>query len=147
MTALTIEPRFDRRQLPDRRRQATTLWQALRGRGRRRGFRRAGEGTNVYVDRVAPLGAGLALMVFTASALDAWLTLLYLAQGGQEANPFMAFVLQYGAVAFVVVKMALTGLGVWLLAAHQQFALARKGLQAVAAMYLLLMGYHLWLIS
>jgi hypothetical protein len=146
MTALTMETPFDRRQLPDRRQRPTTLWQAMRWRGRRSGFRRAGEGLNAYVDRVAPRGVALVLTVLTASALDAWLTVAHLQQGGQEANPIMAFILLYGDAPFVAVKMALTSFGVWLLAAHYQFSLARKGLHAMAAMYLLLLGYHVLLI-
>lgn len=146
MTALTTEVQYDRRQLPDRRQAPTTLWQAMRWRGRRSGFRRAGEGLNAYVDHVAPRAAGLVLMVLIASALDAWLTLVHLQQGGQEANLFMALVLRYGDAPFVAAKMALTSVSVWLLAAHQQFALAWKGLHAMAVVYLLLMGYHVLLI-
>jgi hypothetical protein len=94
---------------------------------------------------VAPRGVVLVVMVLTASALDAWLTLIHLQHGGQEANPVMAFVLLYGYSPFVTVKMVLTGMGVWLLAAHQQFSLAWKGLHAMAAIYLLLIGYHMLL--
>ncbi len=147
MTALTIDAQLDRRQWPDRRQHPTALWQAMRWRGRRSGFRRAGEGVNTYVDRMAPRGVILVLLVLTASALDAWLTLVHLQQGGEEANPLMAFVLGYGDMPFVAIKMALTSIGVWLLAAHQQFPLARKGLHAMAAIYLLLMGYHGLLMS
>ncbi len=86
MTALTMEAQLDRRQLPDRRQHPTSLWQAMRWRGRRRGFRRAGEGMNAYVDCVAPRGVALVLMVLIASTLDAWLTIAHLQQGGQEAN-------------------------------------------------------------
>jgi hypothetical protein len=142
MTALTMEAPFDRRQLLDRRQCVTSLWQALRWRGRRRGFRRAGEGLNAYVDGVAPRGVALVLLLLITSALDAWLTMVHVQQGGQEANPIMAFVLLYGYTPFIAVKMALTSVGAWLLAVHQQFPLAWKGLHGMAAIYLLLMGYH-----
>jgi hypothetical protein len=42
--------------------------------------------------------------------------------------------------------MVLTSIGGWWLAAHQQFSLAYQGLHAMAAIYLLLMGYHLLMI-
>jgi hypothetical protein len=43
-------------------------------------------------------------------------------------------------------KMVLTGLGAWILAAHQQFRLAIRGLYGFAIGYSLLLGYHLLLI-
>jgi hypothetical protein len=82
-----------------------------------------------------------------ASALDAGLTLLHLHTGGQEANPCMALLLVYGQAPFVCVKMALTGMGVWCLAAHQQFSLALRALHSIAGLYLLLLAYHLLLLS
>ncbi len=59
----------------------------------------------------------------------------------------MAFVLAYGYAPFVTVKMAMTCMGTWLLAAHQRFPLAWKGLHAMAMIYLLLMGYHVLLLQ
>ena len=148
MTALAMASQIDRRQLPDRRQQPTSLWGALRSQERRRqGFRRAGEGMNTYVDCVAPRGVVLALIVLVASALDAWLTLGHLQRGGGEANPVMAFVLTYGESPFVTVKMAITCVGAWLLAAHQYFPLAWQGLHAMAMIYLLLMGFYIFLLQ
>ncbi len=148
MIAFELEPQFDRRQLSDRRQQPTSLWAVLQWQGRRRkGFRRAGEGLNTYVDCVAPRSMVLALIVLIASALDAWLTIEHLQRGGGEANPVMAFVLTYGDVPFIIVKMAITSVGAWLLAIHQGFPLAWKGLHVLAMIYLLLMGYHLFLLQ
>ena len=58
-----MAPSFDRRQLQDRRRHPTTLWRALRWRGRRTGFRRVGEGHQAYVDGLARQTVVLALLV------------------------------------------------------------------------------------
>ena len=137
----------DRRQLADRRRQPTSLWSTLRWRGRRRGFRRAGEGANAYVDCLTPRVIGLAALILASSVLDAGLTLLHLQAGGQEANPCMALLLVHGQAAFVGVKMALTGMGVWCLAAHQQFALAWQALHGLACVYLTLLACHLLLLA
>lgn len=146
MTALAMKSQFDRRQLPDRRQQPSSIWGTLRWEGRRRkGFRRAGEGVNTYVDRIAPRSMWLASVVLIASALDAWLTLEHLERGGGEANPVMAMVLAYGNTPFVAVKMAMTSIGAWFLAVHYRFPLARNGLHAMASVYLLLMGYHVFL--
>jgi hypothetical protein len=119
----------------------------LRLRGRRRGFRRAGEGTNTYVDCLTPRVIGLAALILASSALDAALTLLHLQAGGQEANPCMALILVYGQAPFVGVKMVLTGMGVWFLAAHQQFSLALRALYGIVGLYLALLAYHLLLLS
>lgn len=136
----------NRRRLPDRRWQSTTLSSTFRLCGRRQMFRREGEGGDTYVDWLAPRISGLAVFVLVSSILDAYLTILHLQRGGYEANPFMALVLTYGYTPFIAVKMLTTGLGAWLLAAHQQFALAWKALHGLAGVYLLLLIYHVILI-
>jgi hypothetical protein len=92
-----------------------------------------GEGRYIYVDWLAPRIAGLALFILTSSFLDALLTLLHVQRGGQEVNPLMALALHQGDAVFVAAKMAATGSGVWLLAAHQHFphvSTVLHGLQA-----------------
>jgi hypothetical protein len=89
----------------------------------------------------------LALWVCLASVLDAYMTLCHLQAGGHEGNPPMAWVLVYGATVFCWVKIGLTSLGTWVLAAHQQFPLAHRGLQGRALGYGMLLLYHLMLVS
>jgi len=137
----------ERRVLPDRRVRPTTFWGALRWRGRRRGFRRAGEGHRTYVDCLAPRTVGLTLGVFLASLMDAGLTLHQLGQGGSEANTLMAWVLTNGEALFLGLKIGMTGLGVWFLAAHQQFTLARYGLYGLSLVYGVLLSYHALLLG
>ncbi|GIX45897.1 MAG: hypothetical protein KatS3mg131_0108 [Candidatus Tectimicrobiota bacterium] len=141
------EVAMDRRLLPDRRQRPTTLWSALRWRGRRRGFRRHGEGQNSFVDCPAPTTVALVLGVIVLSASDALLTLLHLGNGGGEANPLMAFTLNYGHTTFVGLKMAVTCLGAWVLGALQQFVLARFVLYFLIVVYTVIMGMHaaIWL--
>lgn len=136
----------ERRYLADRRKQPTSLRSALRLQGRRQGFRRAGEGLCAYVDCLAPRVMALVVFVLVCSALDAYLTILHLQHGGQEANPLMALVLAYGDTLFVGIKMALTGAGVWFLAAHQQFPLALRALHGFTCLYVVLLAYHLVLL-
>jgi hypothetical protein len=135
-------PATERRQQADRRARPTSFWGALRGNGQRKGFRRAGEAHNTYVDCPSPPVVMLLFAVLTCSILDAVLTLLFLERGGEEANPVMAFVLAYGITPFVGLKMALTGIGAWFLAAHQHFPLAFKGLCLLAGGYVLLLFIH-----
>ena len=87
----------------------------------------------------------LALCVFVGSLLDALLTLGHLAHGGAEANPWLACSLTYGTARFLLLKMGLTGAGVWILAAHHQCPLAVRGLNGVALVYGAVLVYHLLL--
>ncbi len=133
----------------DRRIQPTSFWNTLRLRGRRRSFRRLSEGMNQFVDCPAPTVIALAVGVTIGSALDALLTLLYIANGGGEANPFMAMALAQGDMTFISIKMSLTCVGAWALSALQQFPLANRILHGLALMYVGLLGLHMliWLTS
>ena len=142
VTAFQQQP-LDRRRLPERRAHPTTFFRALRWRGRRQGFRRAGEGHHAYVDCLARRNVVLAILVFVGSLLDALLTLRHLQHGGQEANPWLALALAHGTPRFLQLKIGLTGGGVWLLAAHQQFPLAQRGLHGLALGYGVVLIYHL----
>lgn len=137
---------YERRHLPDRRRQPTLLRSTLRLQGRRQGFRRAGEGLCTYVDCVTPRVVGLVTCVLVCSVLDACFTILHIQDGGEETNPLMALTLAYGYTPFVSIKMLLTGAGAWFLAAHQQFPLALHALYGLTYLYLALLVYHLFLL-
>ena len=138
-----MEPPLDRRKLPDRRSCPTTLWSALRSRGRRTGFRRAGEGHQVYVDSLSWRVVTLAAFVCVCSHLDALLTLRYLQDGGSEANPLLSLILTHSPSLFLPFKIGITGVAVWLLAAHQQWPLAARGLQGLTLGYGVVLVYHL----
>ncbi len=92
MTAFAIESQFDRRQLSDRRQRPTSLWGTLRWQGRRRkGFRRAGEGINAYVDCVAPRGMAARLnrhRRLCARCLANYWTFRAGGRGGQSRHGF-----------------------------------------------------------
>lgn len=85
------------------------------------------------------------MLLFTvvgASVLDAFLTLLFIQDGGQEANPLMAVLINNGEAQFVGIKMTLTGLGAWFLAAHEYFAMAYNGLHVLAVGYVGILLIH-----
>ena len=136
-------PVLNQRLLPDRRARPTMFFSVLRWHGRRQGFRRAGEGRHTYVDCLARRIVVLALLVYMCSLLDALLTLRHLQDGGREANPVLAMALTDGTSLFLQLKIGLTGVGVWWLAAHQQFPLAQRGLQGLTLGYGVLLVYHL----
>lgn len=132
----------DRRQQPDRRAHPTTFWSLLRFGGERKGFRRAGEAYQAYVDCPSQRVVVLVFIVVGASVLDALFTLLFMHDGGAEANPLMAVVINHGEAHFVAIKMVLTGIGAWFLAAHRYFPLAFRGLHVLAASYVGLLLIH-----
>jgi len=129
------------------RRKATTIWGSLRFGGRRQSARRAGEGEDIYVDQPARRVTLLVIVILGCSILDALLTLLYLEQGGSEANPIMAVAIDSGQAWFVAFKMLLTVVGAVMLAIHQNFRLGLRGLYGMAIIYVALLFYHgiLWL--
>jgi formate hydrogenlyase subunit 3/multisubunit Na+/H+ antiporter MnhD subunit len=88
----------------------------------------------------------LALAVLSGSLLDAYLTIRYVQQGGSEANPLMAWAMAQGEAVFLGLKMGLTGLGTWFLAAHQQVPLAYQGLHGLVLVYLVLCGCYVVLL-
>jgi hypothetical protein len=140
------EQSLERRSLADRRTRPTTFMSALRWKGRRKGFRRAGEGRHAYVDCLVRRIVGLAVLVCMGSFLDALLTLLHLESGGCEANPLMDVALAHGTTLFVALKLGITCVAAWFLAVHQQFSLAYRGLHGLALGYGVLLVYHLTLV-
>lgn len=132
----------ERRRLPDRRVRQMNFVEALRWGGRRRGFRRAAEGRNRFVDCPSAAVTTMSLFLVAASAVDAYLTVLHLQEGAWEANPLMEAALGHGLAIFVASKMALTMLGVFVLSVHQRFLLGGKGLQFLCFFYASLLVYH-----
>lgn len=146
-SATPLVGRSDRRLLPDRRALPTTLGSALRPGGQRRSFRRAGEERRRYLDRVSSTTACLAIAIVVLSSLDALFTLLHIEGGGWEVNPVMRYCLDLGLPVFLGVKTFGTGLAVFFLALHQTFPLSWLALRGAALVYVVLLGYHLFLIA
>jgi hypothetical protein len=117
---------------------------------RRRDGRRAGEHEHL-VDYHEPYLLFLAVLMLILSVCDAFLTVKLLADGAEETNPLLAFVLNEHPRLFAVTKMALTGFGVVLLVAVARtklFKLVRAGvfLQLLALAYFTLVAYEAWLV-
>jgi hypothetical protein len=141
---------------PERRRQLdrrTLSWRTfIQGSitPRRRGNRRGHE-FEALVDWHEPHLLFLAIMILLLSVTDAFLTLTLIAQGAEEANPVMAFLLDRMPRLFAFVKIALTGIGIVVLV-----ALARARVFRVIRIaniihwcmlgYVLLIVYEAWLL-
>lgn len=113
--------------------------------GRRKGDRRRPESLNQYVDLYEPGLAAILVAVALLCALDAVFTLLYIQKGGSEANPIMDWLIRQGATQFVVVKCAVTSLGLVVLCLHKNFRYVRGVIWGVLVLYGLLFLYHLYL--
>ena len=142
----------ERRDTHDRRlyNWRTLTYCGFEGRGRRRHARR--KDCNYYLDWYAPGLVYTGIAVLVMSCLDALFTLMLLDRGADEANYFMARLLETSDELFVVVKLAVTAFGIiyLLMRAHFQILRTISGkrlLQMVAAMYGLLIGYELILLA
>ena len=89
----------------------------------------------------------LLVAVFVLNILDAGFTLLYLTQGGSEANPFMAHLLSISDLTFLLQKCFVVGTWLVFLTVHKNFRFARIGLRALLVLYLGVLAYHLLLQS
>ena len=139
----TIAPPTDSRRLADRRRRPTPLLSRHWMFGRRRGGRRAGERSRIYVDRYTATEAFLFLGLFALSAIDLYLTLVHLDAGGSEVNPVMAwFVRHTDTTGFGVAKMSGTVFGALLLLIHIRFTGVMRILQLLVVGYLFLLVWH-----
>jgi hypothetical protein len=139
-------PAVDRRQSADRRAEPTRPWQSMLGLRRRHSGRRAGEVQNSYVDVYARGDTLLIVSILVLNILDAFLTIVHLQRGGEEANPIMDSLLQWGGYgSFLFQKCAVVGSLLILLMVHKNFKIARLGMWTLLAMYVLLFGYHLML--
>jgi hypothetical protein len=140
----------ERRFSVDRRR--TTLRTFLQSgfTPRRRGARRADE-RHMPVDWHEPYLLALAVTILLLNVVDAFLTLALITSGANEANPFVAFILNSHPQLFALTKMGLTGVGVLILVAVARirlFNVMRVGslLHAVLAGYITLIAYEWWLL-
>jgi hypothetical protein len=136
----------ERRAGPDRRR--TSLRSFLQGglTPRRRAGRRAGE-HHLPIDWHEPYLLFLSLMILLLSVADAFLTMTLLTVGAEEANPFMAYILNHQPQLFALIKMGLTGAGVLVLVAVARarlFRIMRAGfvLQGIFVAYVALIAYE-----
>jgi hypothetical protein len=136
----------ERRRGPDRRR--TNLRSFLQGglTPRRRGGRRTDE-QHLPIDWHEPYLLFLSVMILLFSLADAFLTLTLLTAGAQEANPFMAYILEQHPELFALVKMGFTGAGVLVLVAVARaklFRVMRVGtvLQGLFVAYVALIAYE-----
>jgi hypothetical protein len=131
---------------PERRRGAERRSEVARAlvqgslRPRRLGPRRAGEHQLGAVDWHHPWWLALAVLILLLSCADAALTLLLIGRGASEVNPVLAPLVRGSPVAFVLVKVGLTGAGLVCLTLLARLKVFGR-LPAQVLLYAALLGY------
>ena len=97
----------------------------------------------MYVDVYSPALIGLLMIFFALTVIDSVSTLVYLGKGGRELNPIAQWMIDQGAVFFVVAKGVLSGICLLFVMLHKNFKPARTALAIGFTFYFLLGVYHL----
>ena len=85
----------------------------------------------------------LLLGIFLMSCVDAVFTLMWVHLSvGEEINPILAYCLQGGKIYFVLAKVLLTSLGLFLLHLCRKNVKARRASTALFIFYFALILYH-----
>jgi hypothetical protein len=147
----TTKQADERRRGADRRTQSLRSLMAGHFNPRRRGPRRARDGSLASTDWFAPKWLVVAVLILLLSIADALLTLTLMQHGALEANPVMALLVNGDTGSFAAVKIGLTASGVVLLTVVSRvraFGRVPVGavLYAVLAGYAGLVAYELWLL-
>lgn len=129
----------------DRRKSPTPMISRYTFRGKRKASRRDLEKYNYYVDRLGKRVWTVIGTVMFLSILDSLFTLYFLNRGFQEINPVMNFALFISKPAFILIKYALTIIGILLIAIHKRFIFVKELMILIIVMYTLLNCYHIYL--
>ena len=82
-------------------------------------------------------------LLFTLNWLDAQLTLLWIKLGvATEGNSLMARVIEHGDLTFLAAKLAIGGFAAYILYRCAHLPLAKRGLNVVLGIYVILMLVH-----
>lgn len=126
------------------------LWRSSFAR-RRRGPRRGTDRHPVMTDWFEPQWLATAIVILLLSVADALLTLTLIAHGASELNPLMEPLVHGSGHGFALWKLGLTAFGVVMLTVLARFRVlggiaVGSILYVVLCVYLLLVGYELWLL-
>lgn len=121
-------------------------------RPRRRGSRRATDAAYPIIDWHSPRVFLPVLTILLLCVTDGVLTVVLLSNGAVEVNPFMAQFVPHSLGWFATVKLALTAIGVAVLAACSRMRLFRAipgelFLWLILAGYAVLVGYELGMLE
>lgn len=143
---------IERRSYVDRRRPSlASLWHGAR-RPRRRLARRATDRLYPVIDWHSPRVLALVLAILGLCVLDGVMTVVLMSHGAVEVNPVMALFLPHRLGWFAATKLALTGVGMFVLVACSRMRLFRAIpgewlLYPLLLCYVLLIGYELQMLE
>lgn len=94
----------------------------------------------------------LALGIVLLSITDAYFTLYFLDQGGEELGPFVNYLVQQGELLFFVVKLLITTAAVLFVLMHKNFVIFKyffgyHGLYVMLLSYVILITYEIILLA
>lgn len=142
----------DQRHAPDRRTQQLKAVFCSLYKARRRSVRRK-EAANqpYYTDYYESWVGATVLAIICLSAADAILTLEILARGGTEVNPLMALLLDISDSAFILGKLAITVVCLFIALVHINFRILKVFPMRIVLLLLLLycglVSYQLTLLA
>ncbi len=115
--------------------------------GQRKAARRDGDKSgHVYVDLYSTRLLIAVMSLLILSCLDAFLTLELIAKGSVvEANPVMAYVMNYGTTPFTVIKFTITAFSLIVLCLFKNVKITRVCLPCAIKMYMVVVAYELYL--
>jgi hypothetical protein len=115
--------------------------------GRRKTIRRAcDKKTHIFVDLYSTRLLAAVLLLLALSCMDAWLTLALLERGTVvEANPLMAYFLNYGILPFAIFKFVITAIALLVLCVLKNVRITRISLPIAIKIYLAVIIYEIYL--
>lgn len=138
----------DMRTISDRRRFPTPVVSryTVFG-GRRKTIRRLEDKKkHLFVDLYSTRLLVAVMVLLVLSCIDASLTLALIDKGKVvEANPLMAFFMDYGIVPFTIIKFAITAFALVILCLFKNVNITRIGLPVAVKIYLAIVGYEVYL--
>lgn len=135
-------PLTERRSGMDRRRKSPFNSRGLLFGGRRENGRRYTDRQKAFLaDRYHQSLFGVIVLILLLSIADAVLTILLIGHGAVEINPVMAFYLDLGPYIFLLVKYALTSVGLVILLVFRTRLLTYIGIKAGAFLYVALAAF------
>lgn len=141
----------ERRAYPDRRRKPTPFLSRYTITGSRQRNRRAGDrDRNYYVDIYSKKWLLVILTVLSMCILDGLFTIELMNGGASEMNLFMNFIMNIVGIHFLIIKYAITVIGLAILLMHKNFHIfkGRISVKHIFALifsgYALLISYEAW---
>ena len=104
------------------------------------------KGNHLFVDLYSTRLFIAVLDLLLLSGFDAYMTLTLISKGNvYEANPLMAYFLDYGILHFTVAKLIITIASICILCVFKNVRLTRIGLPVAIKIYIVIVAYEFYL--